>query len=94
MYKRQVFCSDLTFCATINPITYEGGTPVFIDSEYETWNMCPKALEKAFEIYPDVKLIVLANLYGVPGKIDKIREICDRHGAVIVEDAAESLGAT
>lgn len=91
---KRVFCSDLTFCATINPITYEGGTPVFIDSEYETWNMCPKALEKAFEIYPDVKLIVLANLYGTPAKIDEIRKIAKKYGALIVEDAAESLGAT
>lgn len=91
---KKVFCSDLTFCATINPITYEGGTPVFIDSEYETWNMCPKALEKAFEIYPDVKLIVLANLYGTPAKIDEIRKIAKKYGALIVEDAAESLGAT
>lgn len=91
---KKVFCSDLTFCATINPITYEGGTPVFIDSEYETWNMCPKALEKACEIYPDVKLIVLANLYGTPAKIDEIRKIAKKYGALIVEDAAESLGAT
>lgn len=91
---KKVFCSDLTFCATINPITYEGGIPVFIDSEYETWNMCPKALEKAFEIYPDVKLIVLANLYGTPAKIDEIRKIAKKYGALIVEDAAESLGAT
>lgn len=91
---KKVFCSDLTFCATINPITYEGGIPVFIDSEYETWNVCPKALEKAFEIYPDVKLIVLANLYGTPAKIDEIRKIAKKYGALIVEDAAESLGAT
>ncbi len=91
---KKVFCSDLTFCATINPITYEGGIPVFIDSEYETWNMCPQALEKAFEIYPDVKLIVLANLYGTPAKIDEIRKIAKKYGALIVEDAAESLGAT
>lgn len=91
---KKVFCSDLTFCATINPITYEGGIPVFIDSEYETWNMCPQALEKAFEIYPDVKLIVIANLYGTPAKIDEIRKIAKKYGALIVEDAAESLGAT
>ncbi|MGO0051693.1 DegT/DnrJ/EryC1/StrS family aminotransferase [Streptococcus suis] len=89
-----VFCSDVTFSATANPIKYEGGIPVFIDSEYETWNMDPEALEKAFEIYPDVKVVVLVHLYGVPAKIDEIRAICDRHGAVLIEDAAESLGAT
>ncbi|HFU3967067.1 TPA: DegT/DnrJ/EryC1/StrS family aminotransferase [Streptococcus suis] len=89
-----VFCSDVTFSATANPITYEDGIPVFIDSEYETWNMDPEALEKAFEIYPDVKVVVLVHLYGVPAKIDEIRAICDRHGAVLIEDAAESLGAT
>ncbi|HEM5240342.1 TPA: aminotransferase class I/II-fold pyridoxal phosphate-dependent enzyme [Streptococcus suis] len=89
-----VFCSDVTFSATANPITYEGGIPVFIDSEYETWNMNPDALEKAFEIYPDVKVVVLVHLYGVPAKIDEIRAICDRHGALLIEDAAESLGAT
>ena len=91
---KKVFCSDLTFCATINPIVYEGGIPVFIDSERDTWNMCPVALEKAFEIYPEVKLIVLANLYGTPSKMDEIREVAKKHGALIVEDAAESLGAT
>ena len=91
---KKVFCSDLTFCATINPIVYEGGIPVFIDSERDTWNMDPIALEKAFEIYPDVKLIVFANLYGTPSKMDEIREIAKKHGALIVEDAAESLGAT
>lgn len=91
---KKVFCSDLTFCATINPIVYEGGIPVFIDSEYETWNMDPKALEKAFEIYPDVRLIVFANLYGTPCKIDEIRKIAKEHNALIIEDAAESLGAT
>lgn len=89
----KVFCSDMTFDATVNPIVYEGGVPVFIDTEYDTWNMCPKALEKAFEMYPDTKLVVMANLYGTPGKLDEIRNICDRHGAKIVEDAAESFGA-
>lgn len=89
----RVFASDMTFDATVNPITYEGGEPVFIDTETDTWNMDPKALEKAFEIYPDVKLIVVAHLYGTPGKIDEIRAIADKHGALIVEDAAESLGA-
>lgn len=90
----KVFCSDMTFAATVNPIVYEGGVPVFIDTEYDTWNMDPVALEKAFDIYPEVKLVVVAHLYGTPGKIDEIKEICNRHGALIIEDAAESLGAT
>ena len=90
----KVFCSDMTFGATVNPVVYEGGTPVFIDTEYETWNMDPVALKKAFELYPEVKIVVIAHLYGTPGKVDEIREICDRHGAIIIEDAAESLGAT
>ncbi len=90
----KVFCSDMTFDASVNPVAYEGGEAVFIDTEYDTWNMDPAALERAFELYPDVKLVVLAHLYGVPAKIDVIREICDRHGALIVEDAAESMGAT
>ncbi len=90
----KVFCSDVTFAATVNPIVYEGGIPVFIDSEYETWNMDPKALEKAFEIYPEVKVVVFAHLYGVPAKIDEIKKVCDKHNAIIIEDAAESLGAT
>lgn len=89
-----VFCSDLTFCATVNPIVYEGGIPIFIDTEYDTWNMDPIALEKAFELYPDVKVVVLVNLYGTPGKIDEIKAICDKHEAILIEDAAESLGAT
>lgn len=91
---QKVFCSDMTFSATVNPITYEGGVPVFIDTEYDTWNMDPVALEKAFELYPDVKVVVVAHLYGTPGKIDEIKTICEKHGAVIIEDAAESLGAT
>ena len=90
----KVFCSDMTFDATVNPVVYEGGVPVFIDTEYDTWNMDPVALEKAFEIYPDVKVVVVAHLYGTPGKIDEIKSVCDKHGVVIVEDAAESLGAT
>ena len=89
----RVFCSDMTFDATVNPVAYEGGIPVFIDAEYDTWNMDPAALEKAFELYPEVKVVVIAHLYGAPGKIDELKEICDRHGAVIIEDAAESLGA-
>lgn len=90
----KVFCSDMTFDATVNPVAYEGGDLVFIDTEYDTWNMDPAALEKAFEIYPDVKLVVMAHLYGTPGKVDELKAVCDRHGALIVEDAAESLGAT
>lgn len=89
----RVFCSDMTFDATVNPVVYEGGIPVFIDTEYDTWNMDPVALEKAFELYPEVKVVVVAHLYGTPGKVEEIREICNRHGAVIIEDAAESLGA-
>ncbi len=91
---RKVFVSDTTFDATVNPCAYEGGECVFIDTERDTWNMDPVALEKAFELYPDVRLIVVAHLYGTPGKIDEIRAIADKHGALIVEDAAESLGAT
>ncbi len=90
----RVFCSDMTFDATVNPVVYEGGIPVFIDTEYDTWNMDPVSLEKAFELYPEVKVVVVAHLYGTPGKVDEIREICKRHGAVIIEDAAESLGAS
>ena len=90
----KVFCSDMTFDASINPVAYEDGEAVFIDTERDTWIMSPEALEKAFDIYPDVKLVVLAHLYGTPGKIDELKAICDAHGALIVEDAAESLGAT
>ena len=90
----KVFCSDVTFAATVNPVVYEGGIPVFIDTEYDTWNMDPVALEKAFALYPEVKHVVMANLYGVPGKMDEIRAICDAHGATLIEDAAESMGAT
>ena len=89
----RVFCSDMTFDASINPVAYEDGEAVFIDTEYDTWNMDPVALEKAFEIYPDVKLVVIAHLYGTPGKMEELKRICDEHGALIVEDAAESLGA-
>ena len=90
----KVFCSDMTFDATVNPVAYEGGELIFIDTEYDTWNMDPAALSRAFELYPDVKLIVVAHLYGTPGKIEEIRRIADEHNALIVEDAAESLGAT
>ncbi len=89
-----VFCSDMTFSATVNPVVYEKANPVFIDAEYETWNMDPCALEKAFEKYPDTKVIVVANLYGVPAKLDEICDIAKRHGACVIEDAAESFGAT
>lgn len=91
---QRVFASDITFNATVNPIGYEGGETVFIDTEYETWNMDPIALEKAFEIYPDVRLVVIAHLYGTPGKMDEIRTICNKYNALIIEDAAESLGAS
>ena len=90
----KVFCSDMTFSATVNPVTYEGGIPVFIDTEYDSWNMDPEALKKAFEIYPDVKVIVMAHLYGTPGKIDEIMRIAKEHNAIVIEDAAESLGAS
>ena len=90
----KVFCTDMTFAATVNPVVYEGGVPVFIDTEYDTWNMDPVALEKAFEIYPEVRLVVVAHLYGTPGKIDEIKAICKKHNAKLIEDAAESFGAT
>ena len=90
----RVFCSDMTFDASVNPVAYEGGEAVFIDTEYDTWNMDPVALEKAFALYPEVRVLVVAHLYGTPGKIDEIRSICRKHNAVIVEDAAESFGAT
>lgn len=89
-----VFCSDMTFGATVNPVKYEGGEPIFVDAERETWNMDPIALEKAFEIYPHVRTVVVAHLYGTPGKMDEIKAICNKYGATVVEDAAESLGAT
>ena len=89
-----VFCADMTFAATLNPVVYEKAIPVFIDTEYDTWNMDPVALEKAFELYPDTKVIIIVNLYGTPAKYDEIRAIADKHGAVIIEDAAESFGAT
>lgn len=94
LYGREVLCSDVTFDATVNPVVYEGGTPVFVDTERDTWNMDPEALERAFRLYPEAKIVVLVHLYGTPAKMDEIRAVCDAHGAVIVEDAAESLGAT
>ena len=90
----KVFCTDMTFAATVNPIVYENCVPIFIDSEYETWNMDPLALEKAFELYPEVRVVVVADLYGVPAKYDEILRICKEHNAILIEDAAESFGAT
>lgn len=92
--NRRFFTSDVTFDATLEGAVYESGIPIFIDAEYDSWNMDPVALEKAFEMYPDVKLIIVAHLYGTPGKVAEIRRIADEHGALIIEDAAESLGAT
>lgn len=91
---KRVFCSDMTFSATLNPVVYEGGVPVFIDTDAATWNMDPAALERAFELYPEVRLVVYAELYGFPGKVDQIRDICRKHGALLIEDAAEAMGAT
>ena len=90
----KVFCSDVTFSATVNPVVYEGGIPIFIDTELDTWNMDPAALEKAFALHPDCKHVVMVNLYGTPAKMDEIRAICDAHNAILIEDAAESMGAT
>lgn len=91
---KRVFCSDMTFDATLNPVVYEGGIPIFIETEEASWNMDPVALEKAFELYPDVKLVVSAELYGFPGRMDEIKRICENHGALLIEDAAEAMGAT
>lgn len=88
----RVFCQSLTFSATVNPVIYEGGVPVFIDSEADTWNMSPEALEKAFEKYPDTRIVIVVHLYGISAKIDEIRDICNRYNAILIEDAAESLG--
>lgn len=90
----KVFCPDMTFSATVNPVVYEGGEPIFIDTEYDTWNMDPVVLEKAFELYPDVKCVILVHLYGVPAKLDEIKSICKKHNAILIEDSAEALGAT
>ncbi|MEG0504688.1 MAG: aminotransferase class I/II-fold pyridoxal phosphate-dependent enzyme [Raoultibacter sp.] len=89
-----VLCSDLTFAATVNPISYEGGVQVFIDSERETWNMDPEALEEGFRLHPEAKVVMLAHLYGTPSKMDEIKAVCKAHGAILIEDAAEALGAT
>ena len=90
---KRVFCSDLTFNATANPIVYEGGEPVFIDSEYKTWNMDPDALERAFCLFPETRIVIVANLYGIPAQLERIYTICENHNAILIEDAAESLGA-
>ena len=90
----RVFCTDMTFAATVNPIVYEKAIPVFIDTERDTWNMDPEALERAFRRYPDTRVVMMAHLYGVPAKLDRIREVCDKYGAILIEDAAESLGAS
>ena len=90
----KVFCSDMTFAATVNPVSYEKGEQIFIDEERDTWNMDPVALKRAFQLYPDTKTVIAANLYGTPAKLDEIRAICDEYGATLIEDAAESLGAT
>lgn len=90
----KVFCTDMTFGATVNPVVYEGGEPVFVDTERDTWNMNPDALEKAFELYPDTRVVVAAHLYGVPAKIDELKAVCEKNNAILIEDAAESLGAT
>ncbi|MCI6552595.1 MAG: DegT/DnrJ/EryC1/StrS family aminotransferase [Lachnospiraceae bacterium] len=89
-----VFVSSLTFCATCNPIVYEKAAPVFIDSERDTWNMCPRALERAYEKYPHPKAVILVHLYGTPARLDEIMNICREHGTPLIEDAAESLGST
>ena len=91
---KRVFCSDMTFDATLNPVVYEGGIPIFIDTDADSWNMDPVALEKAFEMYPEVKLVVSAELYGFTGRMDEIKKICEKHGALLIEDAAEAMGAT
>lgn len=87
-----VFCPTLTFSATANPIIYQNAVPVFIDSDYETWNMSPKALEEAFEKYPEVKAVLVVHLYGLSADMDEIMAICKKHNVVVIEDAAESLG--
>ena len=93
LYGKKVFASDMTFDASINPIAYEDGEAIFIDTEYDTWNTDPKALKKAIEMYPEVKLFIMVHLYGTPAKIDEIKKLCDKHGILIVEDACEALGA-
>lgn len=91
--REPVISTDMTFDATVNPVVYEGGNPIFVDSEYDTWNMDPEALEKAFQLYPEVRVVVLAHLYGTPAKMDEIIAVCKKYHATIIEDAAESFGA-
>ena len=90
---KKVFATDMTFDASINPVAYEDGEAIFLDSEYDTWNTDPQALKKAIEMYPEVKLYVMVHLYGTPGKAQEIKKICDEHGIIIIEDACESLGS-
>ena len=90
----KVLCTDMTFAATVNPVAYERALPVFVDCERDTWNMDPAALERAFSLYPEAKTVILVHLYGTPAKIDELRAVCDAHGATLIEDAAESMGAT
>lgn len=89
-----VICSDLTFSATVNPVSYENGIQVFVDCEPDTWNMDPRALEKALKKYPHAKAVIVANLYGTPAKLDQISQLCSKYNVPLIEDAAESLGAT
>ncbi|MBP3736307.1 MAG: aminotransferase class I/II-fold pyridoxal phosphate-dependent enzyme [Lachnospiraceae bacterium] len=89
-----VLCQSLTFSASCNPVVYEKAVPVFVDSEEKTWNLSPAALEAAFQKHPEAKAVIAVHLYGTPALIDEIREICDAHGAVLIEDAAEALGST
>lgn len=88
-----VFCSTFTFAASANPIIYQNAIPVFIDSDDETWNMCPKALEEAFRKYPQVKAVLIVHLYGLTANLDPILDICKKHQVAVIEDAAESLGS-
>lgn len=93
LFGKRVFCQDLSCAATVNPIIYEGGEPVFIDASADDWNMEPEALEIGFEQYPDVKIVICSHLNGFPGQIETIKGICEKHGALLIEDASESLGA-
>lgn len=94
LQNKKVFVSDMTFSASVNPIVYEGGIPVFIDTERDSWNMDPEALDKAFEIYPEVRIVVIAHLYGTPAKMEELLDVIEKHKAILIEDAAESMGAT
>ncbi|WP_026391638.1 DegT/DnrJ/EryC1/StrS family aminotransferase [Haploplasma modicum] len=87
-----VICQTLTFSATANPIIYQGAIPVFVDSEWETWNMDPIELEKAIDKYPNAKAVIIVHLYGISAQMDKIKEICQKNKIILIEDAAESLG--